>query len=124
MKTRNVLFVTAVAAFFVAMFLYAPIHAILMANGLVPYENVGNEILPENVYEDDAPLADFLNGIEAGKCTVKDVYTNHLPLYLAVTTWSAETKRFLNKPVVTYLEEEGNKIVKENIAAIRNKNKQ
>ncbi|MCQ2424266.1 MAG: hypothetical protein MJ088_05170 [Clostridia bacterium] len=121
MKTRNILFVSVTAVVFAAVFLFAPIHSILMANGLIEYENVGNEILPENVYEDDVPLAGFLNAIEEGKCTVKDTYTNHMPLYLAVTNWSAETKRFLNKPVVTFLEEKGNEIVKKNIEAIRKK---
>lgn len=123
MKTRNVLFVSVFALCFAAIFLFAPIHSILMANGLIEYENVGNEIPLENYYEDDVPLAAVLNGIEEGKRTVKDTYTNHLPLYLAVTNWSAEAKRFLNKPVVTYLEEAGNQIVKKNIEAIRNKNK-
>ena len=114
MKKRNLLFVSVIALLFAAMFLYAPIHSILMANGLIEYENVGNEITVENFYEDDVPLAAVLNGIEEGKRVIKDTYINHLPFYLTVTTKSAEIKRFFNKPIVTLLEKKGNEIVKEN----------
>jgi len=89
---KNKLFFAFVLIFFLGLAIASPILNILMTLGVIPYENSGNIIEVDKVYEEDFPLSSVLNGFEEGKRIVRDTYTNHLPFYLEI---SGQEKRLL-----------------------------
>ena len=114
MKKRNLIFVAAVSAAVLGVSLYAPVYRGLMNAGLVPYENVGNEITPDRVVEEGKPFAGFLNGVETAKCEVRNTYINYLPFYLTGTTGLKELKRQIDRPLQLRLQAIGDELYRQN----------
>lgn len=112
---RNKIFFIAVVALILAVFVYAPIHNILMSAGIVPYENVGNIIKVDKVYGEDELMADFFNGIEEGKRDIVDTYTNHIPFYLELTSFVKDFKQTLNAPIKKTFQKIGDDIVRDRL---------
>lgn len=115
-------FVIILAAFFAFLFLFAPINYLLVQKGIVDYENVGNIIEVEKVYEEGEFGAAFFNQIEEIKRTVKDIYINYLPWYVETTLFVKDFKGKVNAPTTTWLTQLGDKIIKEQLEARKKNN--
>ena len=115
MKKKNRVFAVIISVLFIGVLIYAPIHAILMNAGVIEYENVGNIIEVEKVYDESHPLAVPLNAIEEGKRTLIDTYTNHIPFYLEVTTFARSLKRAINEPLTKWLQSVGDRIIRDKL---------
>ncbi|MBQ3791593.1 MAG: hypothetical protein II797_00660 [Clostridia bacterium] len=113
MKTYAKIFLTALAVFFVFVFVFAPVNYLLVQAGVVEYENVGNVIEVEKVYDDSHPLAGFLNAVEEGKRTIRDIYINYLPAYVETAFLTKTVKDHINSPFTRFLSEIGNRIVRQ-----------
>lgn len=109
---RNKIFIAVLAVIFLFVFIYAPVHAILMKNGLIPYENSGNIIKPDKVYDDSHPLSAPLNMIEEAKRSVVDTYTNHIPFYSELTSFAKAVKRSINEPLTKAMQKIGDGIIR------------
>ncbi len=112
---RNRIFFAVTALFCIAVFLYAPIHNILMKQGVIEYENVGNIITVDKVYDEDDLFPELFNAIEEGKRTIVDTYTNHIPLYLELTSAAKSAKQALNAPVKRIFQKIGDDIVRDRL---------
>ncbi len=113
MKTYAKIFLTALAVVFVFVFVFAPVNYLLVQAGVVEYENVGNVIEVEKVYDDSHPLAGFLNAVEEGKRTVRDIYINYLPAYVETAFLTKTVKDHINSPFTRFLSEIGDRIVRQ-----------
>ena len=112
---RNKIFAAVIAAVFLFVFIYAPVHVILMNNGIIPYETSGNIIKADKVYDESHPLSVPLNAIEEGKRTVVDTYTNHIPFYTELTTFARGFKRSLNEPLTKAMQKIGDGIIRDKL---------
>ena len=113
MKIYARLFLTILSAFFVFVFVFAPVNYFLVQAGVVEYENVGNVIEVEKVYDDSHPLAGFLNAVEEGKRTIRDIYINYLPAYVETAFLTKTVKDHINSPFTRFLSEIGDRIVRQ-----------
>ena len=107
---KNKLFFAFVLIFFLGLAIASPILNILMTLGVIPYENSGNIIEVDKVYEEDFPLSGVLNGFEEGKRIVRDTYTNHLPFYLEMSAFTKDIQRKINHPVNQYFSDKSDEI--------------
>ncbi len=107
---RNGIFIVLFAVIFIFMFIGAPLTAILIEEGVLPYENVGNEIVADKTYDENRFLGGFLNQIETVKTTLKDVYINNLPFFLNITNTYKPFKNTLNQFFSQLLQNLGNSL--------------
>lgn len=110
---RNKLFATIGAIIFLAFFVGAPLFLFLTRAGALPYENVGNQVMAEKVYEEDHPLYGVLTTIEELKVAVKDTYINYLPGFLKITNFFKPLKAKLDRPVIDFFAEEGRDFIED-----------
>lgn len=109
---RNKLFATVCIIIFLAFFVGAPLFLFLTRAGVLPYENVGNQVTAEKQYEDDHPLYGVLTAIEEGKIALKDTYINYLPGFLSITNSFKPLKASINRPIVDFLAAKGRELMK------------
>lgn len=108
---RNKLFVVLCSMIFIAFFVGAPLFLWLTNLGALPYQNVGNQITAEKVYEEDHPLYGTLTAIEKGKVAIKDTYINYLPGFLNITNVFKPFKSRLDRPVIDFLAAKGRELM-------------
>ena len=111
---RNKIFVILCSFLFLALFVGAPLFPFLTNKGILPYQNVGNQITAEKVYEEDHPLYSFLTAIEEGKVAVKDTYINYLPGFLGITNYFKPLKSSIDRPLLDYLAAKGRELISAN----------
>ena len=104
---RNKIFVIVCSVIFLAFFVGAPLFLFLTNSGVLPYQNVGNQITAEKTYEEDHPLYGALTAIEQGKVKVKDTYINYLPGFLGITNLFKPLKSAVDRPVLDFLAARG-----------------
>ena len=108
---RNKVFVILCSFLFLALFVGAPLFLFLTNKGILPYQNVGNQITAEKVYEEDHPLYSFLTAIEEGKVAVKDTYINYLPGFLGITNYFKPLKSSIDRPLLDYFAAKGRELI-------------
>ena len=107
---RNRIFITVAAVVFLAFFIGAPLFLHLTEQGVLPYENVGNEIKAEKTYSEDHPLYAPLTAIERGKAAIKDTYINYLPGFLSITNAFKPLKAEIDRPLIDWMAARGREL--------------
>lgn len=107
---RNKIFVLFSALIFLLFFVGAPLFLHLTNSGVLPYENVGNEITVEKEYREDHPLYAVLTAIERGKAAIKDTYINYLPGFLSITNTFKPMKSSVDRPFLDWLAAKGREL--------------
>ena len=108
---RNKHFAIIGTVIFLAFFVGAPLFLFLTRAGVLPYENVGNQITAEKEYEEDHPLYGLLTAIEEAKVAVKDTYVNYLPGFLNITNVFKPFKAAVDRPVIDFLAARGRELM-------------
>ena len=107
---RNKIFVILCTVIFLAFFAGAPLFLLLTSVGVLPYQNVGNQIKAEKTYREDHPLYGVLTAIERGKMAIKDTYINYLPGFLNITNSFKPLKSSIDRPMLDWLAAKGREI--------------
>lgn len=105
---RNKIFAIVFSVIFLFMFIGAPLSIVLTKYGILEYNNIGNEIKPDKVYNNEQVLGNFFNKVEKGKMEIKDTYINNLPFFLDITESYKPLKSSVNQPVNNWLQTKGN----------------
>ncbi len=105
---RNKIFAAVFSLIFLFMFIGAPATLILTEKGIIEYNNVGNEIVADKIYDDSTALGKFFNSIEDGKVAIKDTYINNLPFFLKITNTYKPFKSSVDQPMINWLQDKGN----------------
>ncbi len=105
---RNKVFSALFVFIFLFMFIGAPITPILTEKGIIDYNNVGNQIEVDKVYDEGQPLGSFFNKIEKAKTEIKDTYINNLPFFLKITNTYKPLKNSINQPLINWFQNKGN----------------
>ena len=100
---RNKWFAILFSVIFLVMMLGAPTNLLLTKLGVLPRENVGNQIKPEKTYEEGSFLYGPLTAIENAKMAIKDTYINYLPGFLGITNTFKPLKASINRPITDWL---------------------
>ena len=115
MKIYARVFVILLCLLFAFPILYSPVYYFLCRAGVYEYDNVGNVIEVEKVYDEDHPFSGALNGFEEFKRTVRDIYINYLPAYVETTFAVKEIKTAVNAPFVKWLTSIGDELFKKSM---------
>ena len=89
---RNKLFATTGIVIFLAFFVGAPLFLFLTRAGVLPYENVGNQVTAEREYEEDHPLYSVLTAIEDAKVAVRNIRRDAMDKFKAMKKKSEITE--------------------------------
>lgn len=108
---RNKLFAAVFCGIILLVMLSAPLKHILTSFDIINFKNVGNIIEADKVYEEGSFGAPLFNGIEEIKRTINDTYTNYIPFYVDITAMASKFQQNLNRPVTSFLMNEGNRIM-------------
>jgi len=105
---RNKIFAVVFSVIFLFMFVGAPTVLVLTKLGVLEYNNLGNEITVDKVYDNSTAFGRAFNKIEQGKLNIKETYIDSLPFYEIIKDTYAPFKSSANQPFMNWLQEKGN----------------
>lgn len=91
---KNKIFIITLFSLIAIIMVSAPVTYALVSLDLIEYENMGNVIEPDRIYD-----IKILDAIENGKAALTDIYTNYLPLYAQIVSNAGTYKVNLEKPI-------------------------
>ncbi len=81
---------------------------VLTERGILEYNNVGNKIETDKLYDTSTVFGRFFTDIENAKVALKDTYINNLPFFLKITNSYKPFKNSLNSPLIDRFQTLGN----------------